>query len=283
MPCTPSSTARLCVSPRTPNLEATSCATAGPAARYAAVEETFDDDAAVSRGDHRARSASRAPINILAEVDVEYGVPVLLGELEQRRDRVDARAVDPDVQAPQLGDERARAELGRLDIWVNSAGIYSTSPLLELTEEDWDAVLDVNLRGDVDRRTGGGARDDHRGRRRRHGRTSRRPPRTGRWAGRLALCRLQVRRARADAESCRRARSPRNPRPRRRPHRDADGRPRRGARATLEQAGFMLDELGPLLPLGTRGGPGRHRPGGGLLRERPLADDDRQHAARGRQ
>ena len=43
--------------------------------------------------------------------------------------------------------ERALAELGRLDVWVNGAGIYPTSPLLELTEDDWDGVLDVNLRG----------------------------------------------------------------------------------------------------------------------------------------
>ena len=43
--------------------------------------------------------------------------------------------------------ERALAEQGRLDIWVNAAGVYPTSPLLELSEEDWDLVLDTNLRG----------------------------------------------------------------------------------------------------------------------------------------
>lgn len=43
--------------------------------------------------------------------------------------------------------ERAVAELGRLDAWVNSAGVFPVSPLLELSEEDWDRVLDVNLRG----------------------------------------------------------------------------------------------------------------------------------------
>jgi NAD(P)-dependent dehydrogenase (short-subunit alcohol dehydrogenase family) len=43
--------------------------------------------------------------------------------------------------------EQAHAGLGRLDVWVNSAGIYPASPLLELSERDWDAVLDTNLRG----------------------------------------------------------------------------------------------------------------------------------------
>ena len=41
----------------------------------------------------------------------------------------------------------ATDRLGRLDIWVNNAGIYPSAPLLELTDDDWDRVLDVNLRG----------------------------------------------------------------------------------------------------------------------------------------
>ena len=38
-------------------------------------------------------------------------------------------------------------EHGGLDIWVNNAGIYPARPLLEMSDEDWDRVLDVNLRG----------------------------------------------------------------------------------------------------------------------------------------
>ena len=41
----------------------------------------------------------------------------------------------------------AVGELGGLDIWVNNAGIYPSTPLLEMTDRDWDRVLDVNLRG----------------------------------------------------------------------------------------------------------------------------------------
>lgn len=37
---------------------------------------------------------------------------------------------------------------GSLDIWVNNAGIgYIMKPLLEVTEQDWRAVIDVNLTG----------------------------------------------------------------------------------------------------------------------------------------
>lgn len=36
---------------------------------------------------------------------------------------------------------------GRIDILVNSAGVNRTKPALEITEEDWDFVLGINLKG----------------------------------------------------------------------------------------------------------------------------------------
>lgn len=41
----------------------------------------------------------------------------------------------------------AERELGGLDVLVNNAGIFPRSPLLELTEQDWDRVHAVNLKG----------------------------------------------------------------------------------------------------------------------------------------
>lgn len=38
-------------------------------------------------------------------------------------------------------------ELGRLDIVVANAGIFSSAPLHELTEEQWDTMIDINLSG----------------------------------------------------------------------------------------------------------------------------------------
>jgi len=38
-------------------------------------------------------------------------------------------------------------QFGRLDIMVNSAGAYRCAPFLEINEEDWNTVIDTNLKG----------------------------------------------------------------------------------------------------------------------------------------
>ncbi len=39
------------------------------------------------------------------------------------------------------------AELGRIDICVNNAGLGANHDALDVTESDWDAMMDVNLKG----------------------------------------------------------------------------------------------------------------------------------------
>jgi NAD(P)-dependent dehydrogenase (short-subunit alcohol dehydrogenase family) len=43
--------------------------------------------------------------------------------------------------------EQVALDFGRLDILVNNAGIRRRKPALEVSEEDWDAVIDTNLKG----------------------------------------------------------------------------------------------------------------------------------------
>lgn len=38
-------------------------------------------------------------------------------------------------------------QLGGIDIWVNNAGVYPTVPVMDTTDEIWDQVMNVNLRG----------------------------------------------------------------------------------------------------------------------------------------
>lgn len=42
---------------------------------------------------------------------------------------------------------RCHAELGPVDRLVNNAGVVEIAPLAELTEEQWDRTVDVNLKG----------------------------------------------------------------------------------------------------------------------------------------
>lgn len=41
----------------------------------------------------------------------------------------------------------AVSSTGRLDIWVNNAGIYPSKPILDISDSEWDLVHDLNLRG----------------------------------------------------------------------------------------------------------------------------------------
>ena len=44
--------------------------------------------------------------------------------------------------------EKVVKAFGRLDILVNNAGICQFKPFLELSEEEWDKTLDINLKGE---------------------------------------------------------------------------------------------------------------------------------------
>lgn len=57
--------------------------------------------------------------------------------------KADASSV---ADARRTVQETVRA-FGRLDILVNNAGIYPFAPALQMTEELWDKVLDINLKG----------------------------------------------------------------------------------------------------------------------------------------
>jgi meso-butanediol dehydrogenase/(S,S)-butanediol dehydrogenase/diacetyl reductase len=63
-----------------------------------------------------------------------------------------ARAHPVNVGCPaeiQALVERTAADFGRIDILVNVAGVAQTKPFLDMTEEDWDRVVDTNLKGTV--------------------------------------------------------------------------------------------------------------------------------------
>jgi 3-oxoacyl-[acyl-carrier protein] reductase len=52
-----------------------------------------------------------------------------------------------DVRSPQPGVDAALAEWGRLDVLVNAAGILYGGSALDISEDEWDRVLGINLKG----------------------------------------------------------------------------------------------------------------------------------------
>jgi len=59
-------------------------------------------------------------------------------------------AVTGDVSTSQGVDRIVAAavrHLDRIDVLVNNAGVYPNCPVIEMTEEQWDGVLDTNLKG----------------------------------------------------------------------------------------------------------------------------------------
>jgi NAD(P)-dependent dehydrogenase (short-subunit alcohol dehydrogenase family) len=104
-----------------------------------------------------AQGLGKAMVRRLAEA----GAAVLIGDLkvEQAQDaaaelserygaRVAATRLDvTDTASIVAAADLAQAKLGGLDIWVNNAGLYPNILLPEMTDDVWNDVMAVNLRG----------------------------------------------------------------------------------------------------------------------------------------
>lgn len=85
---------------------------------------------------------------VLADTD---GVGAEVAAKDLQRDygvRAKAQVADVTQEASIVAAaDAAMTAFGRLDIWVNNAGIYPDCPVLELSVDDWDKVQSINLRG----------------------------------------------------------------------------------------------------------------------------------------
>ena len=71
-------------------------------------------------------------------------------QAELQKSGAKAAAVTLDVQSGEAvaaAFDQAETALGPVDIVVNNAGISIVKPALEMPEQDWDSVVDTNLRG----------------------------------------------------------------------------------------------------------------------------------------
>lgn len=103
-----------------------------------------------SRGIGRSISlalAAKGAKIVAVDMDLE-STEAFVAEL--KADGVEALAVQGNVTQPDDVDSMVKAAketFGRIDILVNNAGITRDGLLLRMKDEDWDAVLTVNLKG----------------------------------------------------------------------------------------------------------------------------------------
>ncbi|MBR1893813.1 MAG: SDR family oxidoreductase, partial [Bacteroidales bacterium] len=87
-------------------------------------------------------------VKVIALGSREETVRRLKEEYEARNESIDSRVLDvrrvPDI-APVF--EKIRDDYGRIDILVNCAGMGHPIPAIQVTEEDWDTMMDLNLKG----------------------------------------------------------------------------------------------------------------------------------------
>jgi len=91
----------------------------------------------------------------------EEGAEVMISDIHERRlsEAVEALRAETGVRAhsrlcnvTQEADvqalvDAAVAEMGRIDVLMNNAGLGGFAPLVEMTDEQWNVVLDVTLNG----------------------------------------------------------------------------------------------------------------------------------------
>lgn len=104
-----------------------------------------------SRGIGRGIALSLATAG--ASVAVNYNSKVQEAEAvaaEIKKLGVDSFSVQADVSKKEQiikMFEEIKNKFGQLDILVNNAGIVFMNPIDKITEEEWDKVLDINLKG----------------------------------------------------------------------------------------------------------------------------------------
>ena len=84
---------------------------------------------------------------VIADINAE-GAGKTADEVKAKGCRALAVATDVSVRAQVQGMvDQAVREFGRIDILVNNAGTRTHKWLLEMAEEEWDRIIDTNLKG----------------------------------------------------------------------------------------------------------------------------------------
>lgn len=99
-------------------------------------------------GQHFAMTLARAGANVALGARRLERLHALVQQIEAEGGQ--ALAVQMDVTSQESvrdAFELAKARLGPIGIVINNAGITHSAPALEVSQEDWQAVVDTNLKG----------------------------------------------------------------------------------------------------------------------------------------
>jgi NAD(P)-dependent dehydrogenase (short-subunit alcohol dehydrogenase family) len=91
--------------------------------------------------------ASEGATVMVTDVDEKWAAQVA-GEINNNSGKAVFSRLDVlnQIEAQSVID-KVVDQLGRLDIWINNAGVSNMKPFIDLTEEDWDFNMDVNAKG----------------------------------------------------------------------------------------------------------------------------------------
>lgn len=97
----------------------------------------------------------------IAERLAEAGAEVIIADLDANKAGQSAKSITQKYDRKAHGyrldvsdansiislADYAKNTLGRIDIWVNNAGIYNFHGVLDIEDGDWDKLMNLNLRG----------------------------------------------------------------------------------------------------------------------------------------
>ncbi len=95
-----------------------------------------------------ARNGYRVAVNYYN--DPASLVDATIAEIRALQAQTEVLPIEADIRSSSQVTamfDRVIGTFGRLDLLVNNAGVQTWKPLLEVTEEEWDLVIDTNLKG----------------------------------------------------------------------------------------------------------------------------------------
>jgi NADP-dependent 3-hydroxy acid dehydrogenase YdfG len=99
-------------------------------------------------GEAAARQLARSGANVVVGARRTKHLETLVTDIAKCGGSARFRAVDVTKRADvQALVDYAKAEFGQVDVLVNNAGVMPLSPLTALKVEEWDRMIDVNIRG----------------------------------------------------------------------------------------------------------------------------------------